>query len=273
MTSIKISDVSAVVCSLNAENSIAMCLESLVENNIEEIILVDANSKDNTVKIASKYTNLIYSDPGKGLAIARNIGINKASKKYILNFGCDNILTQNCIEEMISDINKNYTAVSVMTKLKNPNKNYLSWSLNQYKIARYFPEERNVIGTPNLFPIEILKNNKYDNNMRWSDDADLCDRLRLKGHKFAISNSFVYEIGSEDIKSIINRWKEYGRGDSKIYMKYSNVWNWKRKIQSYMHPFYVDLILPLINKPNLKKITIIFIQVLILLLDLVQIVQ
>ena len=93
--------------------------------------------------------------------------------------------------------------------------------------------------------------------MRWSDDADLCDRLRLSGHKFAISKSFVYEIGSEDIKSIIYRWKEYGRGDSKIYMKYSNVWNWKRKIKSYLHPFYVDLILPLINKPNLKKIIII----------------
>jgi len=238
-------DISAVVCSLDAEDTIEECLSSLRKYNIGEIILVDGSSTDRTIEIASKYTNLIFPDPGKGLAIARNIGISHAKKKYILNFGCDNILTDNSIGEMISNIKKNFTGVSTMTKLKNPNKNYLSWSLNQYKLARYFPGERQVIGTPNLFPIEILKDNKYDSNMRWSDDADLCDRLKTLGHKFVISNSFVYEIGSEDFPSIVNRWKEYGRGDSKIYKKYFKLWSITRKLKSLLHPIYVDLIIPI----------------------------
>ena len=41
-------DVSAVVCSWNCAESIERCLKSLRDNNIGELILVDANSDDGT---------------------------------------------------------------------------------------------------------------------------------------------------------------------------------------------------------------------------------
>ena len=246
-----IHEISAVVCSLNAEETIYKCLKSIQENGITEIILVDGNSIDRTKDIAKEFTNKIYNDPGKGLAIARNLGISKASREYILNFGCDNILHKDTLNLMLENLNEKTIGVSTMTKLLNPNKNFLSWSINQYKLSRYYPGYRKVIGTPNLFPRKILLDFKYDPNMRWSDDADLCDRLSLIGYKFKISNAFVYEIGSDNIKSLLNRWKEYGRGDSKIYKKYYKDWTFKRKIKSLLHPLYVDFILP-ISKIDFK---------------------
>ena len=49
------SDVTAVVCTWNAAQTIEENLISLVGSNVGSIILVDADSEDDTVQIASKY--------------------------------------------------------------------------------------------------------------------------------------------------------------------------------------------------------------------------
>ena len=48
--------VSVVVCAKNEEKRIKNCLESIKKNKIDEIILIDGNSKDKTIQIAKKYT-------------------------------------------------------------------------------------------------------------------------------------------------------------------------------------------------------------------------
>ena len=96
------SEVTAVVCSWDAEEIIGECLASLRKNGVGEIILVDANSLDKTRQIASQYVDKILTDPGDGLARARNIGIQEATGKYILNFGSDNILLEGSLEKMLS---------------------------------------------------------------------------------------------------------------------------------------------------------------------------
>jgi len=238
-------EISAVVCTWNAEQSIGPCLKSLVDVKIGEIILVDANSDDNTRQIAGSYTDLIYEDPRKGLAAARNIGIAKASKPYILNFGCDNVLEENTLELMYNELlNNSWTGVSAMTRLASKD-NYFSFALDLYKKARYFPGERDVIGTPTLFRRSDLQNNPYDPNMGWSDDGDLCHRLRVSGGRFCIANTFVREIGSETYSSIKTRWLGYGRSDYETYNKYSPHWSYSRKIISFLYPFNNELINPI----------------------------
>ena len=71
--------------------------------------------------------------------------------------------------------------------------------------------------------------------------------LQKKNYKFAISNAFVYEYGYENLSTIYARWKQYGRSDWEIYSKYSKEWSITRKIKSFLHPLYNELILPLKN--------------------------
>ncbi len=44
-------DISAVVCTMNSIKSIHMCLQSLHNCGVGEIIVVDANSKDGTRQV------------------------------------------------------------------------------------------------------------------------------------------------------------------------------------------------------------------------------
>lgn len=248
-------DVSAVVCTWNAAATIDDCLQSLKENQVGEIILVDADSDDRTREIAKKYTDKILSDPREGLARARNIGITEASKKYVLNVGADNVMPTGSINKMLQYIQDNgYSGVSAMTFLKDSDRNYISWAMNCYKKARYYSGERNVIGTPTLFTAKLLKENPYDNKMSWSDDGDLCDRFRKNGHRFAVSDVVVYEIGSENLRSVLYRWKGYGKSDWEVYTKNKPEWKFTRKIYSLTHPLRNELIFPFMRIPGVNRI-------------------
>ncbi len=50
--------ISAVVATFNEEKNIKRCLESL--DFVNEIIIVDSKSSDNTLKIAGNYTKKIF---------------------------------------------------------------------------------------------------------------------------------------------------------------------------------------------------------------------
>ena len=249
-------NITAVVCSWNSIKSIEKCLKSLIENDIS-VIVVDANSDDGSREIINKYANKVLTDPRKGLALARNIGIKFVKTKYVLNCGPDNILPKNQLKKMLNYMEQNkFAGVSAETFIKGKKMNYISNSLNLYKKARYYPGKRNVIGTPSLFRTSLLKKYKFDNRMSHSDDADLCKRLAKKNYEFAISNAFVYEYGFESISTIIDRWKRYGKSDKEIFSKYSKKWDIKRKIQSILHPLNVELVKPLHRLNFLNKIII-----------------
>ena len=98
-------DVTAVVCSWNAIQSIEKCLKSLVANGVK-VIVVDANSIDGSVDIAKKYASKVITDPKKGLGFARNLGIEYVTTKYTLNWGVDNILPEGQLELMLNYLKK-----------------------------------------------------------------------------------------------------------------------------------------------------------------------
>ena len=173
------SDVSAVVCSWNAESSIEACVKSLRECNVKEIILVDANSSDRTRELAQHWVDQIVTDPMTGLGNARNMGIAHTSGKYVLNCGVDNVMPSGSVEAMLRFKEEGgFAGVSALTILNGSG--YLSWALDQYKRARFFPGERPVIGTPTLFNAETIKEYPYDGERTWSDDAELCERWTRK---------------------------------------------------------------------------------------------
>ncbi len=84
---------SAVVNTQNEARNIVRCLKS-VASYVDEIVVVDMQSQDETVGLARKFTDKIYSHPNTGyVEPARNFAINKAKGDWILLIDADEVLT------------------------------------------------------------------------------------------------------------------------------------------------------------------------------------
>lgn len=248
-------DISVVVCTMNAAESIEKVLKSILKNNPLEVILVDASSTDGTREIAEAYVDRVVTDPRKGLAVARNIGVKEARGKYIFFCGPDNELKENTLTDMKTYmIEKSYVGVGALTELKHRNRSYWTQGSNHRWAMRFFEGERSVIGTPYMYETAILAQYQYSDEMTWSDDSEICYRIVADGHKIGYSNVTCYEIGVETFKSLKIRYRLYGLSDHQYYKKFSGEWSIFRKCKSALHPVEAECILPLKRTGSIKTI-------------------
>ena len=76
----------------NEEKMLAACLES-VKDLVNEIIIVDTGSEDNTKEIAKQFTDRIYDFEWIGdFAAARNFAFSKGTKEYLMWLDADDVL-------------------------------------------------------------------------------------------------------------------------------------------------------------------------------------
>jgi len=108
--------VSVIVPFYNVGRYIEKCLDSLINQTLEdiEIILVNDGSQDNSYKIAKdykeKYPDKIkyYEKTNGGLGDARNFGINYATGEYIAFLDSDDYIEPTMYEKMYETANREF---------------------------------------------------------------------------------------------------------------------------------------------------------------------
>lgn len=79
--------ISLVIPTLNEEKNLPIVLEE-IPDYIDEIIIVDGYSKDNTVEIAKKYNcRIFYDDVGKGSSLI--MGVEQCTGDYVIMMDAD----------------------------------------------------------------------------------------------------------------------------------------------------------------------------------------
>lgn len=92
----------------NAEKYIKTCLDSILEQRIDEIeiIMINDGSKDNTQAILEEYSNQypnkikIVTKQNGGQGSARNIGIDMAKGEYVTFIDIDDIIEKEMLQQM-----------------------------------------------------------------------------------------------------------------------------------------------------------------------------
>lgn len=237
--------VSVIICTRNCEDSIEEVIQSAVENDPYELLVVDGRSTDNTLSIVEKYTDNICQDPGKGLAVARNIGFSNVTGDYIFFLGSDNVIEKETLQKTVSYMKvKGLAGCALPTRIKDPSTYYIKGLDFRWK-TRFFESTREVIGTPSCFRRDILEKYGFDDDMSWSDDTDLGERLKKDNHTLGYSSLSCYEVGFDDKKTILGRFQMYGLSDFQFYNKYKKEWTLKRRLKSLFHPVQAEILDPL----------------------------
>ena len=88
----RVAKISACIISFNEEERIRDCLESL-QGIADEIVVVDSNSTDRTVRIASEFTDRIVRQSFLGYVEQKNFAVGQATHDWILSLDCDERLS------------------------------------------------------------------------------------------------------------------------------------------------------------------------------------
>lgn len=100
--------ISAMVNTYNEGKYIRECLEHL--KWVDEIVVVDMYSTDNTIKIVQEYTDKIYFHKREMSALyARNFGISKTTGEWILVIDPDEIVPETLAQKILQLINSDWS--------------------------------------------------------------------------------------------------------------------------------------------------------------------
>lgn len=93
--------VTIVIPTLNAAKHFVQCAKSIRRQSrpADEVIVVDAQSSDETTEIAKTFGFTLISEPCNR-AVARTVGLAASSSEYVLMMDADQVLAESCIEEL-----------------------------------------------------------------------------------------------------------------------------------------------------------------------------
>lgn len=97
--------VTVAITTYNAEENIGSCLSSIFEQTypaeLFEVIMVDAGSKDNTLRIAEEYPVKVFVEEGCTRGRGRNLCLEKARGEIVVMIDSDNIAPSDWVERLV----------------------------------------------------------------------------------------------------------------------------------------------------------------------------
>ena len=236
-----ITNVSIIMPAYNSSRWISDSIQSVFEQNYVqwELLIVDDGSTDNTKNIVKDFLNdkrikYFYQD-NYGPAVARNLGISKASGKYLAFLDSDDLWKPNKLELQLNYlknnpdcclIHTNYSTFESNTQNSKPFRQtpwFSNWDENE-RLLMF-----DTIGTLTVFTkTQLIKNlGGFRNDFHGTEDWDLWIRVSKEGKISKLhDNTAYYRIHPEGIsqsfdKHLIELDKVYNQHvfESKIHNK------------------------------------------------------
>ena len=96
---------SVVIITKNEAENIGRCLDSV--SWVDEIIVLDSGSEDDTVSICRQYTDKVYETDWPGFGIQKQRALNKATGDWILSIDADEVVTTELRAEIEQALQQN----------------------------------------------------------------------------------------------------------------------------------------------------------------------
>ena len=134
-------------------------MKSIKKNKPSEIIVIDGNSSDQTVKLAKKITKKVFIRKNSNLTNDRQFGIDQCKNDIIAMIDADHILRKNDIENLINDLNfLKFDMIQSQLEIYKKS-TLLNLAENQsYNVIHNIPGKKRMIGVaPAIYKKKILK--------------------------------------------------------------------------------------------------------------------
>ena len=221
----KTQKVSVYVPVYNGENTIELCIKSLLNQSkdFDEIIIVNDASTDSTLNILKKFKGIeiINNKSNQGLSKSRNIAITECKYDLVANVDSDIVLDKNWLEKILEKLKEDEIVfIGGNTKERYLDNVFNKWRNDYYKLSW---GETDIINPPFIYGSNSIQFksiwkevNGYDETMKTAgDDVDYSNRIKqLNKYKiFYKSDAISYHLQNDNLKSLANRvWRYHSSG-------------------------------------------------------------
>lgn len=213
-------DLSVVVSARNAELLLDGCLASIVQAGPREIIVVDGMSTDSTREVASRYGARIVSDEGRGLPIARTIGAQASTGRWVAFVDADVVLTAGALEKLLEEfIEGGYTSLQAGLRSVGGPRYWGRALVRHHQLSRqkHWP---GVMAT--ILERSTILEFGFDERFMSGEDIELRHRLKRAGAHLGVSDRTIvtHRFAGDDFAFARSQWLADGHGLGKMIRKY-----------------------------------------------------
>jgi len=222
--------ISIVIPTYNSANTIEDCLDAIIKEikksreNVE-VIIVDDESKDDTIKLAGKYHVKIIKQRHEGPAKARNKGWRVSKGEIVIFLDSDCKVGKNWLKNILNEFKDE--------KVGGASVKYKTWNENSWvaRFVGYETEQRHnkiskstnfLASYSTAYRRNILEKNKgFDTSFGSAsgEDNELSYRIKKMGYKLIfLKNTFVWHRHSESLIKYFR--KQYNHAFWRVFLYY-----------------------------------------------------
>ncbi|HHS48871.1 MAG TPA: glycosyltransferase family 2 protein, partial [Desulfurella acetivorans] len=219
-------DVSVVIPTLNAQDTITALLLRLRQEDIKDIIVIDSSSKDNTQKIAKAFTDNVYIIEQKEFnhGLVRNLGLSLAKFNTVVFLTQDAILCKGAIGELVKNFDQQDVAIAFGRQLPKKNAKAFSEHLRLFNYPNYSIKKtlllKKAYGVGLAFNSNSFSAYKKDiiqsldgfPKLDFGEDVYMAAKVLLAGYAvYYDSKACVYHSHNYSLKEEFNRYLAVGK--------------------------------------------------------------
>jgi len=211
--------VSIIIPTYNSAKTLRECLESIKEQSHQnyEIIIVDNESTDNTLKIAEEFgAHIIINKSGQ--SSAQNIGVLNSKGKYVLFLDSDQTLEKELLEECVNACEKEGVEV---VKIREVFHGESFWgSCSAFEKNCKIQSDKTGIGVARFFlKRHVIKAGLYDKDLVWGQDREFYERIKALHPKETWSKNYIFHLEPSTVSKITAKYFRYGKSARLFYEK------------------------------------------------------
>lgn len=267
--------ISIVITVFNIENYIERCINSILDQNFEdlEILLIDDGSNDSSSEICDHYASIYnfiktFHLHNGGPSSARNFGIKNARGKYICFFDGDDFISNGYLKLLYNEVNDNNLDILIANNIIYPKmeikKHY--YKVNKIMTGKALINTNNRIHTNNdlcwcwrmIYRTEFIKSNNlwFNEKIFYGEDTEFnLKAMVLAGRTMGISEAgYCYDISRNDSLMRTSKKPLYESSLLEQYKTRKNIYGLNQEYDDDLYKYNIEcLFWRMINNEKLSN--------------------
>lgn len=204
--------VSIQICTLNEESNIGACIQAARQTDPEEIIVIDGDSTDETVSIATQHGARVIQAGRIGLARQRRLGYRSTNCEFVAFVDADDRLDSCWLQTMVTEAKDGgYAALQSRLRVPPPH-NFWTRGWDTYFCESVQARaDTTMVGRPALIRASALSQLNEEPGMI-VEDTEMSRAFENLGLRQGIGSAVSHRHCPNTYVENASKWRDYGRG-------------------------------------------------------------